>query len=508
MGGFHSVLIGCSLYLAFNLSADELRLSDAQPLRLPPVGSYQLRVLGPALLELTLVTTKPPAPAPVEQWAFIHQNGQCQLPDPKEFAVSAGGKLVPVKAVGFKRRVLYAPLKQRDLRIGNYLYLHLAAPVAENQVVEVRNPDKKLWPPAVQFTANSNPLRWSPVLHVNQTGYLPTSPKKAMVGYYLGSLGEMDLQENLATVMQPSPNPGERAGEERGKKTPEIQPASALRNSPAPSTNNQPSVIFQLLDIRSNKEVFRGTLTARPDRGFPFECYQRVLEADFTAFTTPGQYRLFIPGLGASYSFFIDDAVAGAFARTYALGLYHQRCGTNNALPFTRFIHGPCHTAPAEVPTLASKFAAANQALARESAGCKDNPRHTAPQLKNSRPVSTPSSIPGRWMFGAAITTPAITANTPSTAPRLFITWSLPPMPSRGARAWTTSACPRAATAKATCCRKRNGKPISSPKCRTPTAASTSWSIRATASTKTTSRPTTAIRRSSGQRHTVGDRRG
>ena len=39
-----------------------------------------------------------------------------------------------------------------------------------------------------------------------------------------------------------------------------------------------------------------------------------------------------------------------AFARTYALGLYHQRCGTDDALPYTRFTHDACHTAPAAVP--------------------------------------------------------------------------------------------------------------------------------------------------------------
>jgi hypothetical protein len=63
--------------LGANLRAeDDLRLSDDQPLRLPPVGSYQLRILAPTLLELTLVTTKPPDPAPVGQWNFADARGQ------------------------------------------------------------------------------------------------------------------------------------------------------------------------------------------------------------------------------------------------------------------------------------------------------------------------------------------------------------------------------------------------------------------------------------------------
>jgi hypothetical protein len=107
------------------------------------------------------------------------------------------------------------------------------------------------------------------------------------------------------------------------------------------------------------------------------------LEADFSAFKTPGEYRLFVAGLGTSFPFRIDEAVAGAFARTYALGIYHQRCGEANAMPFTRFTHGPCHTAPAEVPDMSGKFDEVNAVLANMSADFKDNPRHTAPQLRD-----------------------------------------------------------------------------------------------------------------------------
>ena len=36
----------------------------------------------------------------------------------------------------------------------------------------------------------------------------------------------------------------------------------------------------------------------------------------------------------------INDGIAMDFARAYALGLYSQRCGTNNAMPYTRFTRG------------------------------------------------------------------------------------------------------------------------------------------------------------------------
>ena len=72
--------------------------------------------------------------------------------EPGAFQVSSGGKQFDVIAAGFKRRVVYAPLKKRDLRIGNQLYLQLASPIKEGEAVEVKNPDvvtawEKRWPP-------------------------------------------------------------------------------------------------------------------------------------------------------------------------------------------------------------------------------------------------------------------------------------------------------------------------------------------------------------------------
>jgi len=45
----------------------------------------------------------------------------------------------------------------------------------------------------MRFTATANPLRFNPAIHVNQVGYVPAMSKTAMVGYYLGSLGEMSV---------------------------------------------------------------------------------------------------------------------------------------------------------------------------------------------------------------------------------------------------------------------------------------------------------------------------
>ena len=306
------------------------------PLALPAPGEHQLRILSSNLLELTRITTKAPLPAKPSDWDFVDAEGRAHLPRASEFIVLSGGTTVAVQTVGFKRRVLYAPLARRDLRIGNQLYLQLGAAITPGQTVEVKNPSATVWPVAMRFAATMEPQRYSPAIHVNQVGYLPGFPKLAMVGFFLGSLGELEV--------------------------------------PAESG-------FQIVNDRTSAMVHQGKLTPRRDVGFDYGPYHRVLEADFTEFTTPGEYRLMVPGLGASFPFFIDDGVAAAFARTYALGLYHQRCGTSNALPFTRFVHGPCHTAPAEVPT--AQFTNTIVFLAGESANYTNNPRHTAPQLKN-----------------------------------------------------------------------------------------------------------------------------
>ncbi len=340
------VVLNLFVVLICQTSATELPAIDPYSLDLPQVGDNRLYCLSPTLLELTLITTKQPDPAAPAQWNFVDQNGRLSLPDINEFVVAFAGTNCPVTAVGFKRRVVYAPLKKRDLRIGNYLYLQLAHPIPDKQKVEVSNPDAKLWPANLHFAATLEPSRWSPAIHVNQTGYLPDIAAKAMVGFYLGSLGEMDLP--LACGASP------------GQEIP-----------------------FKLVEAQSGRPVYQGHLTSRADHGFPFPNYQKVMEADFSPFKNPGEYRLLVPGLGASFPFFINEGVAAAFARTYALGLYHQRCGTDNALPFTRFTHSPCHAAPAEIPTPQSRYKFSWDTIAQKSSDFAENPRHTAPQLKD-----------------------------------------------------------------------------------------------------------------------------
>ena len=314
---------------------------ENRSLEISPIGAQWITVLSPKILQLTLISTKAPDPERVRQWDFIGANSARNLPEPEAFETTVDGQNVPVLRVGFMRRVLYAPLLGRDLRIRNDLFLELEVAVSDGATIEINHPTGGLWSKPTPYRTTIDEHRLSPVIHVNQVGYLPSESKKAMVGFYLGNLGELEI--------------------------------------PAASG-------FRILEADTGKEMFQGNLILRPDRGFTDvpESYQLVWEADFTALDTPGYYRLYVPGVGTSRTFPIAPGVAGSLARTFALGLYHQRCGTENALPFTRFTHDQCHTAPAAIPTPQSAFEFTWKTIAAANApsATEENPQ-IAPQLRD-----------------------------------------------------------------------------------------------------------------------------
>lgn len=290
-------------------------LSVDLPLAVPAPGDYALQVVATNVLELFRATAKLTNAGSYTNWGFIDPNGSGSLPATSDFVVFTNGSPVPVSAVGFKRRVLYGPSilgrsgQARDLRVGSQLYLKLGAGVPSNCVVAVSNVSGALWS-GYNYAATNAWTNYSPAVHVNQIGYVPARAKHGYVGFYLGSLGELT---NFA--------PGQ----------------------------------FHLI-TSSNTTAYTSTLMLRPDSGFSSGTYsplpyQKVYDADFSAFTNAGQYRLYVPGLGCSYPFWIDDGVAAHYARAYALGIYHQRCGTNEDLPWTRHAHGTCHTNLAYIPT-------------------------------------------------------------------------------------------------------------------------------------------------------------
>ncbi|MFT4637652.1 MAG: hypothetical protein ACI8T1_000962 [Verrucomicrobiales bacterium] len=108
---------------------------------------------------------------------------------------------------------------------------------------------------------------------------------------------------------------------------------------------------FEIIDAATNAVVYQPNTepyTVKTDSRW--KTYDGVLEMDFSKFTTPGNYRLRIPGLGASTPFKIGEEMPAMLTRTLELGLYHQWSGEDHKLPYTRFVDPPGHIAPATMP--------------------------------------------------------------------------------------------------------------------------------------------------------------
>jgi hypothetical protein len=116
----------------------------------------------------------------------------------------------------------------------------------------------------------------------NQVGYLPDSPKLGKLGNFLGDAWFMPVD-----------------------------------------TVNPPA--FQVLNDADQVVHSGNSIFLKSDASFSGE---RVCELDFSSFTTPGQYHLYVPGYGRSKDFTIAGDV---YNQTYfhtARALFYQRSGT------------------------------------------------------------------------------------------------------------------------------------------------------------------------------------
>jgi len=136
----------------------------------------------------------------------------------------------------------------------------------------------------------------NPNIKVNQVGYLPQAAYKfGYVGGYLGDLGPLLL--NL-------------------KK-------------------------FFVLERGTGKVMFSGTPMPRAQNDEISG--EDVWELDFSSLKQPGEYVLYVPGVGISPSFRIAPDVYDRVFYHTARAFYHQRCGTPLVKPFTYFVRSLGH---------------------------------------------------------------------------------------------------------------------------------------------------------------------
>jgi len=103
-------------------------------------------------------------------------------------------------------------------------------------------------------------------------------------------------------------------------------------------------MVFHVLDDVNSKSVFQGVVTLSKAVGDKTEdAYNRnyngtdVYEMDFSTLQESGIYRIYVEGVGCSYSFRIHDDVWCDAFKVSAKGFYHQRSGIPIGPPYTDF---------------------------------------------------------------------------------------------------------------------------------------------------------------------------
>jgi hypothetical protein len=281
-------------------------MNYSNPVYLASSEDVELNILNKNTLEIEYCYRRDSNTSPLK-WNFV-SNGAFVAPT--TLKVTVNGVATTIASMSFRRRPNYMPLRARDFRIGNWLVINLGVDLKENDTVQVSDSSKTIL--TKDLTQVKKATTVTPVISVAQAGYNTNFVKKAFVGYYLGNGGELDLSY-LTT--------------------------------------------FSVLD-KNNNVVFSGTLKPRKDVGYSYTPlpYQKVLEADFTGFNTPGLYKIRIDDLGVSYSFNIHPKAFLGFARNFALGLLNQRCGAKVSRPFSRHEKNACHVKPAYIPMPAASF--------------------------------------------------------------------------------------------------------------------------------------------------------
>ncbi|WP_051664128.1 glycoside hydrolase family 9 protein [Dyadobacter crusticola] len=150
------------------------------------------------------------------------------------------------------------------------------------QVSELRDPAGNTGTFDTTFTFSDHVALGN--VKVNQVGYLPNSPKLARFGNFLGDAGPLSID-----TMSP---PGFKI------------------------FNEQDEVVFEgASNFLKIDPLFSGEM---------------VFELDFSSFTTPGKYYIYVAGLGRSESFEIKPDIYNETYFHTARGLFFQRAGTLN----------------------------------------------------------------------------------------------------------------------------------------------------------------------------------
>lgn len=185
-----------------------------------------------------------------------------------------------------------------DFPVRHHVYLRLPHPLQEGCSYDVHLSGINTRKPHVTYRHVPTEVR-SDAIHVTQVGYRPDDPsKRAYLSTWLGTGGALSYDVDT----------------------------------------------FHLLAEETGERVYRGRVELafaadRPETLKEKRNYNKtdVYHLDFSDFSEPGTYRVFVPGIGSSYTFRIGDDVWRNAFRVSMMGFLHQRSGIALGPPFTDY---------------------------------------------------------------------------------------------------------------------------------------------------------------------------
>lgn len=214
--------------------------------------------------------------------------------DPKIYSlVDSSGKTIAVEKVGFRTWIdRFVGDNPSSPIIKYYIYLSLVQPLSSGQTynltADILNKLGQNLPIKnnISFTTDFV-TGLSSSIKINQVGYSPTGTKIAYIGNYLGDADEMTVTATTAYVV----------------------------------------------NVSNNQNVFSGNLVkaSQPDNLGKDGIFsgEEVWTLNFSSFQIPGQYYIYVPGVGRSYNFRIANDVYNDVFYKAARSLMYQRSDIN-----------------------------------------------------------------------------------------------------------------------------------------------------------------------------------
>ncbi|MCZ7649467.1 MAG: glycoside hydrolase family 9 protein [Planctomycetota bacterium] len=194
--------------------------------------------------------------------------------------------------------------------LDHWVYLVLPQPLRRGCSYTLRVTNLASNAPEQTFLFNEFTLR-SESVHVSQIGFTPDAPKFAYLSHWMGDLGGADLDACAGKPFHLVAEDGALVFGGKVAKRKDTKSGAPLTTSPQDGT------------------PWNGAKKAHTPKNFTGA---DVFECDFSAFKTPGVYRVAVEGVGCSFPFEIGAHAYHKAYYTASRGLFIQRAGIEKEL--------------------------------------------------------------------------------------------------------------------------------------------------------------------------------